>query len=366
MKDRLLPRSAAVFAICATFAAFAAVPSAAAFFGGGTATAEKASAVRKTSSTPVGFTDDLDAARARAARENKLVFAVFSGSDWCGWCRKLEEEVLSKPEFVKGAEKDFVLVFIDSPNDKSLLSEHAKSANPKLTGKYDINGFPTVLILDAKGKQVAQTGYEEGGPAAYLNRLAATLAAARRTAALAEAVTGMKAGSPERVKALDAVLAGLDAGAQKEHEEWVREVLAADPDGTLGYRGHYPYFVFVAPLEERAGQLHEACERASNEVFARVVGDKAALKKMPKAERRALLAKARQAVAAEVLPGYIEQFAALSAEARKTVVPVAAKERMDGFAEELDQMMADLRSRIEAAQKTAAKPASAASASENK
>ena len=100
-------------------------------------------------STPSGFTDDFEAAKAEAAKSGKSVLAVFSGSDWCYWCKELEKNYLSKPEFVDEAKKDFVLVFVDSPQDKSVLSETAKKANPVLTKKYKVRGFPTVKILDA-------------------------------------------------------------------------------------------------------------------------------------------------------------------------------------------------------------------------
>ena len=122
-------------------------------------------------STPEGWTDDYDAALKRAAEENKLVLADFSGSDWCGWCKKLDKEVFVTEEFKKGAADKFVLLMVDSPQDKSLLSDKAKEQNPKLVKKYDVNGFPTVLILDEKGEVVAQTGYQKGGPVKYLQML---------------------------------------------------------------------------------------------------------------------------------------------------------------------------------------------------
>ena len=123
------------------------------------------------SSTPPGFTDDLDAALAKAKAEGKLVYACFSGSDWCGWCMKLEREVLSRPEFLDGVKDDFVLVFIDSPRNKDVLSAHAKAANPKLVEKYGIEGFPTALILDGDGKKTGETGYRKGGPVEYVKHL---------------------------------------------------------------------------------------------------------------------------------------------------------------------------------------------------
>lgn len=123
------------------------------------------------SSTPAGFTDDLDAAFAAAKASGKYVYACFSGSDWCGWCKKLDKEVFAKPEFLDGVTNDYELVFIDSPSDKSVLSERAKAENPKLTKKYGIEGFPTALIFSAEGERIAQTGYQAGGPAPYVKYL---------------------------------------------------------------------------------------------------------------------------------------------------------------------------------------------------
>ncbi len=122
-------------------------------------------------STPAGFTDNLDEALAKAKAEGKLIYACFSGSDWCHWCKKLEEEVLSNPLFVVGVMDDYVLVFIDSPQNKALLSDHAKAENEKLTKKYGIRGFPTALILDGDGKKIGKTGYRPGGAAKYAEHL---------------------------------------------------------------------------------------------------------------------------------------------------------------------------------------------------
>ena len=132
---------------------------------------DSAKAAKAKSSTPRGFTDNLDKALAKAKAEGKLVYACFSGSDWCGWCMKLEREVLSKQEFIDGVKNDFVLVFIDSPNDKSFLSEHAKAANEGLVTKYRVDGFPTALILDGDGKKIGETGYRKGGAAKYAEHL---------------------------------------------------------------------------------------------------------------------------------------------------------------------------------------------------
>ena len=127
------------------------------------------------SSTPNGFTDDLDAAIKAAKTSGKTVLAVFSGSDWCHWCKVLEKDYLSKSEFVEEASKKFELVFIDSPQDKSVLSETAKAKNPELTKKYGIRGFPTLKYIDAEGNASDAPRARDLTPKAYAEKLAKEL-----------------------------------------------------------------------------------------------------------------------------------------------------------------------------------------------
>ena len=122
-------------------------------------------------STPKGWTDDYDAALSRASAEGKLILVDFSGSDWCGWCKKLDKEVFSKEEFLGAAAAKYVLLMVDSPRDNSLLSDKAKEQNPKLVEKFGIKGFPTVLVLDAKGEELVRIMEQEHEPAKYLEML---------------------------------------------------------------------------------------------------------------------------------------------------------------------------------------------------
>ena len=137
----------------------------------GTIAAVFAATALAATSTPQGFTDNLDEALKSAKANKRYVVAVFSGSDWCGWCKKLEQEILSTETFRKGAVGRYELVYIDNPRNKDLLSEHGKENNRNLTSKYDIRGFPTVLVLDADGQKVAEMGYDAGGPEKYLEKL---------------------------------------------------------------------------------------------------------------------------------------------------------------------------------------------------
>jgi thioredoxin-related protein len=109
-------------------------------------------------------------AQAKAKSEKKLVMLDFTGSDWCIWCKKLNAEVFSQPEFVQYAEKNLVPVEVDFPRAKP-QSDAQKEANKALQKQYGIEGYPTVVVLDSKGKKLGELGYTEGGPKAFIAKL---------------------------------------------------------------------------------------------------------------------------------------------------------------------------------------------------
>jgi thioredoxin-related protein len=114
---------------------------------------------------------DYQAAMKKATDENKDLLIDFSGSDWCGWCIKLDKEVFAHKEFIDEASKDFVFVMLDFPKKKQLAPE-LTAQNDELWEKYKPRGYPTVFLTDAKGDVYAETSYIKGGPKAYLAHLA--------------------------------------------------------------------------------------------------------------------------------------------------------------------------------------------------
>ena len=112
-----------------------------------------------------------DEAQARAMKENKLMFLDFTGSDWCGWCMRLDAEVLSTPTFESYAENAVILVKLDFPNNLP-QSAAERARNEELAGKYGVRGFPTLLVVDPSGKVLEKMGYQRGGPMPYVETLA--------------------------------------------------------------------------------------------------------------------------------------------------------------------------------------------------
>lgn len=114
---------------------------------------------------------DLEAAKTQARKENKPLLLNFTGSDWCGWCIRMKKETLDQTEFREYAAKHFVLVEVDFPSRKKLPAAQQKS-NDALKAKYNVEGFPTFLVLDAGGKVLGrQEGYLKGGPDAFIGKL---------------------------------------------------------------------------------------------------------------------------------------------------------------------------------------------------
>ncbi|MBT3191815.1 MAG: thioredoxin family protein [Verrucomicrobia bacterium] len=114
-------------------------------------------------------------AKAAAAEKNLPIVANFSGSDWCGWCIKLDKEVFSQEDFLAYAKDNVILLGLDFPSRKPQEPAIAKQ-NKMLAAKYAIKGYPTILLLDATGKELARTGYRKGGPAAYVEHLKSLIA----------------------------------------------------------------------------------------------------------------------------------------------------------------------------------------------
>jgi protein disulfide-isomerase len=116
------------------------------------------------------WTNNYDNALSAAAGTNRKIFLFFTGSDWCGWCKRLEAEVLSTPEFQEYARDNLILVKLDFPQSIP-QSAQLKAQNQQLSQRYQIEGYPTVVVLNSSGKTIGRTGYKRGGPGPYIAQL---------------------------------------------------------------------------------------------------------------------------------------------------------------------------------------------------
>ncbi|PKN80612.1 MAG: thioredoxin [Candidatus Cloacimonetes bacterium HGW-Cloacimonetes-1] len=114
--------------------------------------------------------EDYQQALKLSKEQNKPILINFTGSDWCGWCKKLMGEVFTKQEFIDYSKANLILLKIDFPS-KIQQSADLKKQNNQLQDKFKVKGYPTIVLLDSKEVELGRTGYQPGGPSAYIQHL---------------------------------------------------------------------------------------------------------------------------------------------------------------------------------------------------
>jgi protein disulfide-isomerase len=116
---------------------------------------------------------DINKAIELSTKSKKPLMLFFTGSDWCGWCIKLQKEVFQKPEFVEWS-KNVILVELDYPR-KTQLEASLKQQNDQLQQIFQVQGFPTIWFVNPQKngtqinlQQLGKTGYVAGGPEKWL------------------------------------------------------------------------------------------------------------------------------------------------------------------------------------------------------
>jgi thioredoxin-related protein len=118
-----------------------------------------------------GWQTDYKKAQEEAKTNKKLLFVDFTGSDWCGYCIRLNRDILSKPQFKDYATKNLVLLEIDFPRAKP-QSATLREQNERLAQEYQIEGFPTIVVLNGEGRKVWRyDGYFPEGADAFIAEL---------------------------------------------------------------------------------------------------------------------------------------------------------------------------------------------------
>ena len=123
----------------------------------------------------IPWVSDYQAGIAEAQKGQKALVLFFTGSDWCSWCHRLEDEVLNQKEFGQALKDKFVFVKVDFPM-KTKLPPEAAAQNQQLRNRFGVNSFPTLVILDGKERVLGTTGYRPGGAVAFADYLSSIAA----------------------------------------------------------------------------------------------------------------------------------------------------------------------------------------------
>ena len=181
--------------------------------------------------------ENVKAAREKAAEENKDLLMLFTGSDWCPPCKKLEAEVLTKEDFLFEVTKHFVLLKLDFPKQTEQDPEIAKQ-NEEWAQRFGVDGFPTVFLLDRQLKPFAIAGYEEGGLENYLGMLEESRQLRVNRDTMLKQAEGKQ--GLERARLLDQALGEIrEEIISLYYSELVEEIVALDNKDEAGLRSKW-------------------------------------------------------------------------------------------------------------------------------
>ncbi|MBT4846835.1 MAG: thioredoxin family protein, partial [Planctomycetaceae bacterium] len=201
-----------------------------------------------------GWVRSFAEAKELAAKEGKSILMEFTGSDWCPPCKALHKNVLGTDAFKNEITKDFILLVLDNPRDKTLVTDAEQEQYKKLSAQYKVTGVPTVFLADAEGKPYhKQVGYS-GDPAVkwVANARGKVKVLAQRDEFFAQA---SEAKGVERAKLLEKAISGIDSAvALALYGDTIDEIISLDADDTAGLKGKY--------AKLRQGAIDEAKQQA--------------------------------------------------------------------------------------------------------
>jgi thioredoxin-related protein len=215
------------------------------------------SALPASSPAATTWLTDLPKAQAQAKAENKAVLINFTGSDWCGWCIRLRKEVFAKPDFEEYASQNLVLVEIDFPKRKE-LPDALKKANRALAGKFDVEGYPTLIVLGADGQKLGKLGYAPGGTKAFLSEMSKTI--------------GKKAATGTPVQARESSGSTVPAPAAKTEAKNAKAAKPAPAPWPPTQAGGLVLKGISGPKEKRLALVNNQTLTAGETAYVRVAG----------------------------------------------------------------------------------------------
>ena len=187
------------------------------------------------SSAAEGWGTDLDEGLATAAAEGRTVLVEFTGSDWCPPCMHVRAKILPTQEFKDFAEKNkLVLVELDFPRNESKVTPEVREEREKISARYQVDGFPTMAVLDGEGHLYAKIVGGDKSAVSYIARLEEGLKVKESFDAKMAAAAGLS--GVERAHALVEALETLPEECRGQRTDVVEEVIACDPEDTTGFR----------------------------------------------------------------------------------------------------------------------------------
>lgn len=186
-------------------------------------------------SAAANWQTNMDRVLSTAKAKDRTVLVEFTGSDWCPPCKHLRSQVFPTDEFAAYVrDKKLLLVELDFPRDTQKLSDEQKAHNEKWRVYYGVASFPSVLVVDGKGAPYGVVNGADRTADEYLVRLGRELD--RKAEVESKLAQAAELQGVERAAALAQAIQYMPMEWRMLHEEVVQDIIANDPEDTLGYR----------------------------------------------------------------------------------------------------------------------------------
>ena len=100
--------------------------------------------------TILNWETNFELAKTKAKKNKKPILMLFTGSDWCAPCKMLKKDFFDSKDFQEKS-KEFVLLMVDFPRNKDLITQEQEKSNKLLSNKYGVRSFPTIIVVNHKG-----------------------------------------------------------------------------------------------------------------------------------------------------------------------------------------------------------------------
>jgi thioredoxin-related protein len=101
-------------------------------------------------SEKLSWETDFEIAKSKSKKSKKPILMLFTGSDWCAPCKMLKSDFFDSEEFQEKSD-NFIMLMVDFPRNKELISQEQEQSNKLLSAKYGVRSFPTLLAINYRG-----------------------------------------------------------------------------------------------------------------------------------------------------------------------------------------------------------------------
>ena len=215
------------------------------------------------------WTTNFAAAKAEAAAQEKDLLLNFTGSDWCGFCISLRDQVFGTPVFEKAASEHFVLVELDYPRHQKQPAELQKQ-NEKLRLEFGIEGFPTLFLADCEGRVYGNIPNQPDiTPKQFVAQMEALRSTRQERDQMLEAARKLE--GLKRAEKLHQALKDLDDEiVERFYGETVDEIISLDENDKLKRKKNRLFAKELRGLEE---EVHRRAQRGDRDGIAAAIDE---------------------------------------------------------------------------------------------